>query len=55
MPSEKSRFSILVDNELLEQIDDYWKKNHCRSRSSATVDLIRLGLETVEKQKKKKK
>ena len=52
MPTEKPRFCITVDEELLKEIDDYRFENRYNSRSQATLDLIRLGLEQLKKQNK---
>lgn len=52
MPTEKPRFCITVDEELLKEIDDYRFENRYNSRSQATLDLIRLGLEHLKKQNK---
>lgn len=51
MPTEKPRFTIVVDAELLKKIDDFRFENRYPSRSAATVDLIRLGIERVERKK----
>jgi metal-responsive CopG/Arc/MetJ family transcriptional regulator len=39
---------ISVDNKLFEQIEDFRFKNRFQSRSEATAELIRLGLEAVK-------
>ena len=51
MPTEKPRYTVIVDEELLRQIDDFRFENRYPSRSAATLDLIRLGLEALEKKK----
>lgn len=53
MPTEKPRYSIVVDKELLEQIDDFRFDNRYPSRSAATVELIRLGIATLKKEQQK--
>lgn len=50
MPTEKPRYSIVVDEELLKRIDDFRFENRYPSRSSATLELIRLGMDALEKQ-----
>lgn len=50
MPTEKPRFCITVDDEFLSQIDDYRFNNRYSSRSRATLDLIRMGLEALRAQ-----
>ena len=47
MPTEKPRYSITVDDEMLQQIDDFRFENRFNSRSQATTELIRLGLEAL--------
>lgn len=45
MPTEKPRFTVIVDEELLKEIDDFRFENRYPSRSAATIDLIRHGIE----------
>jgi len=49
MPTEKPRYTVIVDDELLKKIDDFRFDNRYASRSAATLELIRLGLEVIEK------
>ena len=51
MPTEKPRYTVIVDEELLRQIDDFRFENRYPSRSAATLDFIRLGFEALEKKK----
>lgn len=51
MPTEKPRFTITCDEELLNKIDDFWYENRFRNRTQATLELIRLGLNAAEKEK----
>ena len=53
MAIEKTRYTIIVDEELLEKIEDFRFENRYPSRSAATIDLIRLGIETLEKKQEK--
>lgn len=55
MPTEKPRFTVIVDEELLKQIDDFRFENRYPSRSAATLELIRLGIQQIKKEKNKKK
>lgn len=48
MPTEKPRYTVIVDEEMLKRIDDFRFENRYPSRSAATVELIRLGLELLE-------
>ena len=54
MPTEKPRYTITVDEKLMQRIDDFRFENRYPSRSAATLVLIRLGLEALEKQQQKK-
>ena len=49
MPTEKPRFTLIMDEKLLELIDDFRFENRSPSRSAAAIDLIRMGLEQVGK------
>ena len=55
MPTDKPRYTVIVDEELLKRIDDFRFENRYTSRSAATLELIRMGMETLEKQGKIKK
>lgn len=50
MPTEKPRYTVIVDEELLKRIDDFRFENRYASRSAATLELIRLGMEQLEKE-----
>lgn len=47
MPTEKPRYCITVDDEMLKEIDDFRFNNRYNSRSQATLELIRLGLQAL--------
>jgi hypothetical protein len=49
MPTEKPRYSVIVDEELMKRIDDFRFENRYSSRSAATVELIRMGMDALEK------
>lgn len=55
MPTEKPRYCITVDDEMLKEIDDFRFGNRYNSRSQATLELIRLGLEALKEQETEKK
>lgn len=55
MPTEKPRYTIIVDDELLKRIDDFRFENRYPSRSAATLELIRLGMEAFERKQAKAK
>lgn len=48
MPTEKPRYCITVDDNMLKEIDDFRFNNRYNSRSQATLELIRLGLEVLK-------
>lgn len=50
MPTQKPRYCITVDEDMLKEIDDFRFEHRYNSRSLATVELIRLGLEALKKQ-----
>ncbi len=52
MPTEKPRYTVIVDEELLKKIDDFRFENRYPSRSAATLELIRLGMESLKKKQK---
>ena len=54
MATEKPRFSITVDEKLLQEIEDYRFGNRISMRSEAIVQLIKIGLETLQKENKDK-
>ena len=54
MSTNKARYTVSVDNKLFQQIEDFRFENRFQTRADATVKLIRLGLEVVEKRKKEK-
>ena len=54
MPTQKPRYTVVVDEELLRQIDDFRFENRFPSRSAATVELIRLGIQQLEREKQEK-
>lgn len=54
MPTEKPRYSIVVDHDLLKRIDDFRFQNRYPSRSAATIYLIRLGLDELDRREAQK-
>lgn len=55
MPTAKPRYTVIVDEELLKKIDDFRFENRFGSRSAATLALIRIGMEELEKRQKEAK
>lgn len=54
MPTEKPRFTIVIDEKLLEKIDDFRFENRFQSRSAAAIELIMRGLKSSDKKENKK-
>ena len=50
MATEKPRFCITVDDDLMKEIDDFRFNNRYSSRSKATIELIRLGLAALKEE-----
>lgn len=50
MGTTKPKFTVIVDEELNQLIEDYQFNNRMKSKSAAAVELIRKGL-TEDKQK----
>lgn len=55
MSTTKPRYTVSVDEELFQQIEDFRFENRYQTRSEATVELIRLGLEQIKKDQGKPK
>ena len=50
MATDRPRYTVSVDNELFQQIEDFRFERRFHTRSEATVELIRLGLESLKKE-----
>ena len=48
MATTKPRYTVSVDEELFQRIEDFRFEHRFQTRSQATVELIRLGLEALE-------
>ena len=53
MATDKPRYTVAVTNEMFEAIEDFRFKNRYQTRSEATAELIRLGLEQLKKEEGK--
>lgn len=51
MATDRSRYTVSVDNELFQKIEDFRFEHRYQTRSEATVELIRLGLESLKKER----
>lgn len=54
MPTEKPRITVVVDDDMMQQIEDFRFENRFPSRSAAMVELIRLGIEQIKKEQAEK-
>ena len=52
MATDRPRYTVSVDADLFRKIEDFRFKNRYSTRSEATVELIRKGLEQLEKEEK---
>lgn len=50
MATDKPRYTVSVDKELFQRIEDFRFEHRYQTRSEATVELIRLGLESLKKE-----
>ena len=48
MATEKPRFSVTLEDSMMQQVDDYQFSNRFATRSKAVVDLVRKGLAELE-------
>lgn len=48
MATNKMRYTVSVDKELFQQIEDFRFERRFQTRSEATVELIRLGLKALK-------
>lgn len=47
MATDRPRYTVSVDDEMFQQIENFRFERRYNTRSEATVELIRLGLETL--------
>lgn len=52
MSTDRARYTVSLDDDMFQKVEDFRFNNRYQTRSQATVELIRLGLEVVEKMKK---
>lgn len=55
MATNRPRYTVSVDNDLFQRIEDFRFQRRYQTRSEATVELIRLGLESLEKGQEEQK
>lgn len=49
MATDKHRYTVSVDDELFQKIEDFRFDHRFQTRSEATTELIRIGLEELKK------
>ncbi len=54
MATNKPRYTVSVDNELFQRIENFRFERRFQTRSEATVELIRLGLDSLERDNESK-
>ena len=50
MATDRPRYTESVDNDMFREIENFRFERRYQTRSEATVELIRLGLEAVKKE-----
>lgn len=55
MATNKPRYTVSVDDDLFQEIEDFRFENRFQTRSEATVELIRLGLRALRKERENNK
>lgn len=53
MATDKPRYTVSVDNELFQKIEDFRFEHRFQTRSEATVELIRLGLASLKREQER--
>lgn len=51
LATDRPRYTVSVDAKMFQQIEDFRFEHRFQTRSEATVELIRLGLEALEKER----
>lgn len=54
MATSRPRYTVSVDEEMFQKIEDFRFERRFNTRSEATVELIRLGLESLKKEAESK-
>lgn len=49
MATNRQRYMISVDDEVFNMIEDYRFNNRFQTRSEATQEIIRIGLDAISK------
>lgn len=54
MATKKPRYMISVDDDMFNEIEDFRFEQRFQTRSEATTELIRLGLEALKREAQNK-
>ena len=54
MATENKRYTVSVDQKLFDEIENFRFSNRYQTRSEATVELIRRGLEQLKQENENK-
>lgn len=54
MPTKRPRYTVSVDDDMFQKIEDFRFENRFSTRSEATVELIKRGLQSLEQEKNRK-
>lgn len=54
MPTKKPIISIVLDDEMLKKVEDFQFENRIKSRSKALNEIIKMGIEEMDKELKDK-
>lgn len=55
MATNRPRYMISVDSDMFRAIEDFRFENRFQTRSEATAELIRLGLEQIKREREGQK
>ena len=50
MSTQKPRYSITLDEDMFEEVENFRFEHRYQTRNQATIALIRLGLDAVREQ-----
>ena len=53
MATNRARYTVSVDDEMFQRMEDFRFERRFQTRSEATVELIRLGLAALDAEQKK--
>lgn len=54
MPTQKPRYTITLDEDMLRKIDDFRFEHRFPNRTQATLELIKMGIQAIEEKERSK-